>query len=301
MGSLSATGAAASSQLRLAAPILASLPIALLVTAAPTHAMLVAPALVAIAVTIGHGALDVFLIEGDRRIAYGTAYLVGIAVAAATFMLAPSFALTMFLAVSILHFADSDAFAGSRLANVTERVWRGPMPIWLASSIEPESTADALGVLAADPAVGMTLVQIASHSATSIVLMIAFVVHLAALSGWRNRVIVAIEVVVLAFWFATAPLLVAFAAYFCCVHGWRHLLRARADRRLRADLSGRHGRVLLGVVLGISAVITLALPSAIGMAAARDVEWSRDIFVVLACFALPHAVVVRRWIRRSRP
>jgi Brp/Blh family beta-carotene 15,15'-monooxygenase len=279
-----------------AIPLLASLPLALLAAVAPDPAIWVLPALLAIAVTISHGALDVYLLHRARALRQGAAYLGAVGLMAFCFFAAPAPALVVFLTVSMVHFADSDSMGSSGRAHAFERAWRGTAVLWLAATLQPNVTAAALGALASDPKLGSSLVALASHALADFFVLAALAAHTWSAPHWRARALIAAEFLVLAVWFALTPLIVAFAAYFCCVHGWRHLLRAHRDHALRAALEGAAGFSRLTSVLGISAAIAAALPMALATSSGRELVWTRDIFIVLASFAIPHAFVVHRWI-----
>lgn len=279
-----------------ALPILASLPFALLAAAAHNPVIWVLPALLAIAVTIAHGALDVYLLERARLLRHGVAYLGGVGLMALCFLVAPASALVVFLAVSMVHFADSDAVGSDGKERAFERAWRGTAVLWLAATLQPEATAVALGALASDPNLGSALVALASHPIVDLAVGAALAAHSWAAPCWRARTLIGAEIVALVVWFAFTPLIVAFAVYFCCVHGWRHLLRAHRDQGLRLALGGAAGVVGLMAVLVMSAAIAVMLPTVLATLSGRELAWTRDIFIVLACFAIPHAIVVHRWV-----
>lgn len=237
---------------------------------------------------VPHGALDVLharrLLAGApraRRAAFWLGYL-GLAGAVVLVWLAlPAAFLVGFLVLAIVHFAG-DPEPGTALPT---RLLFGASPIVLPGLLHAGELAQLFALLVGEAAA----LPIASGLAAIAPVHLGACALAAAHAFARGRRLPALELAALAALASLAPPLVAFAVYFCLMHGLRHMLRT-------GETEGLGGLRLIAVSLPPTA---LALAAGLGIAALAwpfplEAAMMRIVFVGLAALTVPHMIVVER-------
>lgn len=283
-----------------AAPVLASLPLLLIAALDPDHPLILAAAVVAIVVTIAHGAIDLLLSRARSPLRAVPGYLAGVLAMAALWWAVPAVALLVFFCVSALHFADNDGLAGSGAARRFEDLWRGIAPLWLAAFLQPDAMTGILADLSGAPTLAGAVTAALRSTPIAVVVAVALTAQIGFDARSDRRLLGLLDFAVLLAWFAIAPLVAAFAAYFAAIHGWRHLLAAARDPGINERLRANAASIAASVLVICGAALCAGVEF-VARPADAPTQWTRALFMVLSCLALPHAIVVFRWRREAIP
>ena len=247
-------------------------------------------AFLTLAVVIGlpHGAFDHKVARRAFSQRHGAGwwqpFLVGYLALASAMLLAwwaiPTFALSLFLFLSVLHFGHQDASAGApyRLVRIAAH---GGMPIIVSAACHPGAVeqlfatltpahADAVTIMLAGPLLTLWVAAVAGTLA----------VHMAR--GQADDWAAAIDLILVTLLFALASPLIAFSLYFAAIHAPRAFAAAM-------PAGGVHrGAMILPLVLTI---LGLALGGVIFAAGARIPAGDnvvRTAFLLLSALTVPH-------------
>lgn len=242
-----------------------------------------------------HGALDLELIQKERRSASGLALLLvvylGLAAAMyALWVVAPTLALAAFIVIAIVHFSEDWAGSGSTFLAMGQAAAVLAAPTFLHRA---ELDAIFMGLTARPDA---RLVTEALTLIAPVAAAIGFSALFALWSARRRSEAVAGSIVLLGM--VVLPPIVGFALYFCLFHSPRHL----SDSLKAVRLPGR--RAWLWVILPLTAT-ALAIAAAIYGFQARAVVADRLIaasFMTLSILTAPHMMapfIMRRLDRRA--
>lgn len=258
------------------------------------------PLILALGIATGmpHGATDILTERGSiSRPALGY-YGVSIVLLGALWFWAPSWALGVFLALSMLHFGSEDASTESGTALfLHETLVRGMLVVLAPSMFHEAEVLRLFGLLAETSWAGPEWTQGVS-AARSLWIFLAFTLfaHYAVRSTqWRRVVFVFVQILVLVAVFRLLEPLTAFVAYFVgghSLHSSRKIWPVLKEHRLK--------------VLGATAFTFLVAAAVFGAASGTSLDdrLVRTAFVSLSLFAVPHGiwrtvVVLReRWARR---
>lgn len=250
----------------------------------PSSTAAVTIMIIAVAVGMPHGALDV--VVGPRLARPSVFFATYLALAAATalvWLIAPLLTVAIFLAASWFHFARGDAdhhrelgTAGTLVGISTAGCALG-LPLALHSGIVAPVLSDLLlgtATLSTEQITGVGTIITSASFVTGVVAGIA------ALQV--RRYVIVTELVTIALVAAIVHPLVSFAIYFALWHSPRHMIALDVERRaVKPTLIATAATLLAGVL-----VWRLLDPST---AAATQV-----IFIGLAALTTPHLVVTER-------
>lgn len=214
---------------------------------------------------------------------FGLFYGALMAAAALAAAAAPVLAIAAFIAVAIWHFGAEDARSLTLRAGPAEFLACGAVPILLPAILWPSQYADilqSLGVMQA--AAGRHLISLlALPACLSWCAAAACTMH----RNPARRVTLAADFAALIALQAAAPPLIAFTAYFCLVHGPRHMESVPQAQR---------GWPVLAVS---AAAIVLVAAVIVPLAQARHAgaEWAaaNGLFWGLAALTWPHVLLGR--------
>ena len=245
-------------------------------------------AIVILILGVPHGALDIVFARALYHVGtpvqwlmFGAAYLVLAGMVVALWWFAPGCFMIGFLLLSAFHFSGDplvDLHMGARLLC-------GAAVIMLPTMFHALQVATLFGYLigaqAADAVVA--LLQMASSPLlVAELLLIAVVMRRDLLAGCEILCVTLLSLV--------ATPLVAFAVFFCGLHGPRHFLRTAA-------LTGRTLPTLFvtsALVPTAACLIVAALMIAIAPDLPADARIVRIVFVGLAALTVPHMVLVEQ-------
>lgn len=246
---------------------------------------------------VPHGAMDLYLGLHTLKLRQSSrmlGFLLGYGGLALALILAwwwwSGAMLGLFLALSVVHFGDSDSLGGEGPLGWPEHLARGLCPVVLPLGLHPEASAALLAVLA-PPAVASALVSLAG-SLWIPTLLVCLVAVLARLwSDERAALWLSLELGALSILFGVLPPLAAFALYFGLLHSTRHLLKvngiSRSGRPLRQTL------LITGVTL---------LAGCFGYLLLREQDPGaallRVVFIGLAALTVPHMLLIHLARRR---
>lgn len=241
-------------------------------------------ALTALALVLGlpHGALDLWVARRNgfwwdvpSFVKFHAAYLGVAAVVVALFIVSPVNALIAFLVLSVAHFAED----WQRLPRA-HRLVVSSVVVLVPSLAHPAEVAAIFSAVAGteiawpDPlpyrfhVMGFGLIVAAFAS--------AFILDRRAGAEFGALTLLA--------W--ALPPLAFFAAYFCLLHGPRHLLRHREMLASRGRLT------LLVIYTALSLAIVLAIGAGLGQGMRIGEQAMRMLFVGLAALSTPHALLI---------
>lgn len=209
---------------------------------------------------------------------------------------APPVALTLFLALAVLHFGAEDAERASypRGVRTIALVLRGAIPVLGPVLFHPQETALLFAHLlpgTSPEAVSATVNAMAPGVPWATGAWVGLAVHHLVHGSRRDRMI-AVEIATLVLLMAVAPPLIAFGVYFCGWHAVRHMLAeahaldgARPLRGFRRFVLHALPMSLGAILLGSVAYLTW------GTELSVDVGLTRVLFIGLAALTVPHMVV----------
>ncbi len=236
---------------------------------------------------IPHGALDTLYagrVFGVRRlwqwVLFSAAYLAPVVAVLLFWPEWPFFFLTLFLVVSISHFAG-DPEPG---CPVWLRMLYGGAPVVLPALLHGSEVEILLGSLVAS-GIAADVRMVLSFLAWPWLLIFAT----GALAYGRQRRQASLEMVAVGALCSLAPPLVSFTLFFCCMHSARHILRS---------LDGNTGQaVLAGVPPMIGTLVILAVYWDSAKGAAMEPRLVKTVFVGLAALTFPHVMLVDGFYR----
>ena len=219
----------------------------------------------------------------------------------------PPGVLVGFLILAIVHFGAEDVASApvlppgraghaARVGRAGEALVRGAVPVSLPVLFHPDATAALFAALlpeAPAEAVRPVLAALAPMAGGHLAMLAALALAgLARGAAGRGRILIAVEIAALVAAFASLPVLLAFAVYFCLWHAPRHTLATVAaldDADLRAGL-WRFVRAAVPLT-----VATIALGGAVWAlrpaGLAPDAAALRVVFIGLAALTVPHVAL----------
>jgi beta-carotene 15,15'-dioxygenase len=194
---------------------------------------------------------------------------------------APLLFLSGFLVISLVHFSG-DLIAGTVWP---VRMLYGGAPIVLPTLIHAREVIQIFSFLI-DPISAQILVHVLALC--SLPWLVALL--LACVHQLRVNTLTAIEIAAVGMLAVSAPPLVSFTVFFCCMHSPRHLLRTLQHAPM---YSGRRLCIIaLGPLLGVG--VLLLAGAALLTETAQDAKLIQIIFVGLAALTVPHMLLVER-------
>jgi len=253
-----------------------------------------------------HGGLDPWVgdvVMRDRlgrsgRVLFAVSYLAVMAVVIACWLLAPLATLAGFLLISVLHFGEQDAFAFAGRSDGLSVAVFGAIPVLGPVAAHPAEVALIFGWLTGiEKTVLAEILNWLAQPLTAIWLVGAgMLVARMHIEDEANRRFQLAGLGVLVASMILLPPLIAFAAYFCLLHSFGHLLdmAARSEGPWRAWSPGQWASRLWPATLGALALGMLGwvvlsginTGDAIGREALAQV-----IFCGLAALTVPHVIL----------
>ncbi len=221
-----------------------------------------------------HGAFDIVLLGRLPRhlLMLATVYLALTGTVVALWWVAPALFLVAFLALSALHFGDSDWPDGTLL----EKVAWGVSVIAIPVAVQAEEARSLFNYLAPWNAAAWLTSGVAGLAALSVPVIVIFgsrrVMQLGALAA-------------LAFLAWRTSALLAFTAYFCALHARLHLRHWMTKLEVRLDWKTLALAVLVMVCVGVTLVLW---PAAVPL----DAAVLTVVFVALASLTVPHMLTI---------
>lgn len=250
---------------------------------------LIVVAMLVLVAGVPHGALDAVLarrlhpLRGVVRwLLFVVAYLLIAATVVALWLASPGVFLGVFLLASVFHFSG-DLRSG---ATVAARLLYAGAVIVLPFALHAEETTRLFAALAGDaPARAL------SGALQALALPWLLALGVASLhAASRGQRWSAVEMASLALLATLAPPLVAFAVFFCAMHGARHVLRSVADA---PGLRWRSAALaMLAPMLGV--LVIAAVGWALLQGEALESRVLQLLFVGLAALTVPHMLLVER-------
>lgn len=273
-----------------------------------------APLALGLVAGLPHGAVDHLVpqrLSGGRPTARSMIGLLGgyVGLAGAFFLfarLAPSVALLVFIAASVVHFGAGEvAFAAQRArrpARFTPLLvlGAGAPPLLVPLALWPDEVAPLL----TDLAPGLTWLLRPDLRGALLIVVVASVTAAAAALGRAGDRLAAAETVAVAVAFAVVPPLVAFAVFFGGWHATRHVSRLiSTDPGARAALA--RGRIWPGLARFARQAALPTLAAATTLALLWWGSGGTRGFVaanlgLLAALTMPHMVVVAKLDQAAR-
>lgn len=263
-----------------------------------------------------HGGLDPWVgdvVMRDRlgrsqRLLFMFSYLAVMAVVIACWLLAPLATLAVFLLISVLHFGEQDAFAFAGRSDALSVTVFGAIPVlgpiaahpvevalifgWL-TGIEKSFLAEILSWLA-QPLIAIWVVGAGMLMARTFI------------EGESSRRFQLAGLGVLVASMILLPPLIAFAAYFCLLHSFGHLLdmAVRSNGPWRDWSPGQWASRLWPATLGALALGMLGWVLLSGFSAGGSLgreALAQVIFCGLAALTVPHVLLYALFRGDSRP
>lgn len=243
---------------------------------------------------VGHGALDDRLAAPQTaRRSFYTRYLAGVVVVTALWLVSPTLALVVFLALSVFHFGEAELahLHLPRLVRVLSYASRGLALVVWPLALRPEDARpvlDAMGV-GVPELTSTAWIWIAALSVLQHLVVLAAVVPRARRG--REALALAPSLVLL----GALPLLVGFALYFCLGHAMAHLfaVRSKAGMRRWPSIARAAAPLWAFALVGLA-----GLAASLSLTGSAPQRWATT-FIGLAVLTVPHMVTVTRWHRRS--
>ena len=249
------------------------------------------------AVGLPHGAFDgaVALHLGLRRAhqmaLFLLAYLVIAGLVIAFWLGLPEFALTLFLALSMLHFGLADSRPARPLPDWLQAFCHGGLVSLLIPLAHRQETDQLFIQLTGGPT--PALWQLLEGGGLVWAVVLAGLVLLSLFRAGLRQMVLEIALLAALLWLL--PPLAGFAFYFCAVHSARHFWR------IWQALSSQHGRAQL--LIG-AAVLTLASWAGAALffywlSARQDLSAAglQTVFILLAALTVPHMLLIDGWFR----
>ncbi len=257
-----------------------------------------------------HGAVDPWV--GDRVLQRRTnlpaggplnpiffaAYLSLMALVVVCWIVLPLATLTLFLAISVLHFGAQDAKAVGEPGDLLAIIVLGAVPVLGPIVAHPAEVAVIFDWLVGlDPARTAPLLRWFLYPVIAIWLVgVAMLVSRLMLTGEAalGQVLLVLGIVVPAMFLL--PPLVAFAAYFCLLHSLGHVLDLRLDGNGPwRQWTGRQWMIRLwpatAGAIGLGALALVLIPLFDAAAEIQREALARVIFCGLAALTVPHVLL----------
>ncbi len=249
------------------------------------------------AVGLPHGAFDgaVALHLGLRRahqmVLFLLAYLVLAGLVILFWLGLPELALTLFLALSMLHFGLADSRPARPLPDWLQAFCHGGLVSLLIPLAHREETDQLFVQLAAGPV--PALWQLIEGGGLVWAIILAALVILSLFQPRLRQMVLEIALLGGLLWLL--PPLAGFAFYFCGIHSARHF------RRIWQSLSSQHGsrQLLLGAALLTLASWAAAALFFYWLSARQDLSTAglQAVFILLAALTVPHMLLIDGWFR----
>lgn len=262
-----------------------------------------------------HGGLDPWvgdIVMRDRlgrsgRVLFVVAYLAVMAIVIACWVLAPLATLAGFLLISVLHFGEQDAYAFAGRSDGLSLSVFGAIPVLGPVAAHPAEVALIFGWLTGvEQTVLAPILNWLSQPLIAIWLVGAgMMVARMHIEGESNRRFQLAGLGVLVTSMILLPPLIAFAAYFCLLHSFGHLLdmASRASGPWRDWSPGQWAARLWPATLGALALGMLGwvVLSGVNSPYPMGREFlAQVIFCGLAALTVPHVLLYEMFRVRSR-
>ena len=251
------------------------------------HFELLLAGLLIVLLGVPHGALDPVYAQKWPRIQSRTSWVVFVLVylllaasVVALWWFAPTVFLLGFLAISVLHFSG-DLTDG---AKVWVRFFYAGAVIVLPAARHAAELERLFSLLAGPHAAGLVVALLKT-------LVWPWLAGLGLAVLWRalHEALLALEVLAVGVLALTAPPLLGFTVFFCCMHSPRHVLRTQLHAGLPLQ------RLAVVAVLPMLAVLLMGAGAWYFLPDSPFDERSiQFLFVALAALTVPHMVLVER-------
>lgn len=247
-------------------------------------------AFLALAVVVGlpHGAFD----HKVARRAFGQRYgagwwqpfLVGYLILASAMLLAwwaaPTFALSLFLFLSVLHFGDQDASSGApyRLVRIAAH---GGAPIIVSAACHPDAVGQLFATLTPAHADAVTI-MLGGPLLTLWTATVAGTLAVHTARAQADNWTAAIDLILVSLLFVVAPPLIAFSLYFAAIHAPRAFAAAMPAGGVQ------RGEIALPLVLTMLGLVLGGIIFAAGARTPAGDNVVRTAFLLLSALTVPH-------------
>jgi len=253
-----------------------------------------------------HGGLDPWVgdvvmrdrLGHSRRLLFVFSYLAVMAIVIACWLLAPLATLAGFLLISVLHFGEQDAFAFAGRSDALSVAVFGAIPVLGPVAAHPVEVALIFGWLTGIEK--SFLAEILSWLAQPLIAIwvvgAGMLVARMHIEGDASRRLQLAGLGVLVASMLLLPPLIAFAAYFCLLHSFGHLLdmAARSHGPWRDWSPGQWASRLWPATLGALALGMLGWVLLSGISAGGSIgreALAQVIFCGLAALTVPHVLL----------
>ena len=213
-------------------------------------------------------------------------YVALAALVVATWMIAPSISLVLFLTISMLHFGSGDVKNGQGALAFSEALAHGGLAIIGISQFHRSEVDEIFSYLINQDTAAVWLV-IDILTIAVIVAIVTCVIQASKDHKWSNTVF---ELLLLGFVYAIAPPLLGFAIYFCCIHSARHFKNIYASIKHTVSSSNiKNQAILFTTISWIAAAIAFWLFADF---ADPGPTVMRITFIGLAALTVPHMLLI---------
>jgi len=213
-------------------------------------------------------------------------YVALAALVVATWMVAPSISLILFLTISMLHFGAGDARNGQGALAFSEALAHGGLAIIGISQFHRGEVDEIFSYLINQDTAAVWLV-IDILTIAVVAAIITCVVQAAKDPKWSTTVF---ELLLLGFVYAIAPPLLGFAIYFCCIHSARHFKKIYSSIKQTVSSSNiKNQAILFTTISWVAAGIAFWL---LADFADPGPTIMRIIFIGLAALTVPHMLLI---------
>jgi beta-carotene 15,15'-dioxygenase len=241
-----------------------------------------------VALGVPHGALDTIFARQlyNVKTAWGWAGFIGLYVALAglvvgLWFVAPFLFLVGFLVISLAHFSGDLADTATLLL----RTVYGGSIIVLPTLLHADEVSQIFSFLVDHDAAKLAVSILQLLTWPWLAALVLF-----ASDQIRKNAFVSLEVTCVGLLAVTAPPLIAFTIYFCCMHSARHIMRTF----YYSDKSSLH--LLVASAIGpMAGVILLSLGASVALSdIPLDARLTQIVFIGLAALTVPHMVLVEQ-------
>ena len=213
-------------------------------------------------------------------------YVALAALVVATWMVAPSISLILFLTISMLHFGVGDTRNGQGALAFSEALAHGGLAIIGISQFHRGEVDEIFSYLINQDTAAVWLV-IDILSIAVVAAIITCVVQAAKDPKWSTTVF---ELLLLGFVYAIAPPLLGFAIYFCCIHSARHFKKIYSSIKQTVSSSNiKNQAILFTTISWVAAGIAFWL---LADFADPGPTIMRITFIGLAALTVPHMLLI---------